>query len=131
MKNTTHGFANQILLCVLITIGCGGSLGLGTVWMRHQISATANRNRELAAELKRVERLIDEKQTVIETEQAPAKLRALNENMALGLVLMNEVPVYLVTEKVTERMAARAHREIFTDRAAPAAPPISVAIAQR
>ena len=131
MKKTAHGFANQILLCALVTIGCGGSVGVGTVWVRHQISETANRNRELAAELKRVERLIDEKQTVIETEQAPAKLRALNENMQLGLVLMNEVPVYLVTENITERMAARAHREISTDRAVPAAPPISLKIAQR
>jgi hypothetical protein len=131
MKKTSHGFANQILLCVLVTIGVGGTAGLGTVWMRHQISETANRNRVLAAELKRIERLIDEKQTVIETEQAPAKLRALNENMHLGLVLMNEVPVMLVTENITERMAARAHREIITDRAAPAAPPISLQIAQR
>ena len=131
MKNTSHGFVNQILVCVLVTIGFGGSIGLGTVWMRHQISETANRNRELAAELKRIERLIDEKQTIIETEQAPAKLRALNDHMRLGLVLMNEVPVHLVSENITERMAARVHREIFTDRAPAAAPPIAIKIAQR
>jgi hypothetical protein len=131
MNYNSRGFVNQVLLCVLVTIGFGGSIGLGTVWTRHRISETANRNRELAAELKRIERLIDEKQTVIETEQAPAKLRALNDNMSLGLVLMNEVPVQTVTVNVTERMAARAHREIFTDRAPAATPPIAFKIAQR
>ncbi len=131
MKISSRGFVNQLLVGVLVTIGFGGTLGLGTVWMRHRISETANRNRELAAELKRIERLIDEKGTVIETEQAPAKLRALNEAMRLGLVLVNEVPVVLVTENVTERMAARAHREFFADRGAPPAPPITFKLAQR
>jgi hypothetical protein len=136
MKNTTHGFVNQILLCLLVTIGFGGSIGVGTVWMRHQISATAKRNGELATEFKRLERLIDEKKTVIETEQAPDKLRTLNSVMRLGLVPMNEVPVWLVTENTTQRMAARANRDVLgdyvtTDRALPTAPPIAFKLAQR
>jgi len=47
-----------VLVCLLVTVGCGGSIGLGTVWMRHQISLTANSNRFLATHLTEVERQI-------------------------------------------------------------------------
>lgn len=130
MKNSSPGFVNQLLVCLLVTIGVGGSVGLGTVWMRHQLSTTANRNRELAAELRRLERLIDERKTVIETEQAPDKLRALNASLRLGLVPMNEVHVHLVTESTTDRLVSRANRALLTDRAAPAAAPIAFTLAQ-
>lgn len=132
MKNNSRAFVNQLLACLLVTIGVGGSIGLGTVWMRHQISVTANANRALAAEFSRVERLIDEKKTIIETEQAPDKLRALNAGMRLGLVPMSDVPVLHVAENTAERLARRAAVESFeTDRAAPLAAPIAFKIAQQ
>lgn len=122
MKNSSHAFVNQLLVCLLVTIGFGGSLGLGTVWMRHQISTTANANRALKAEWERVERLIDEKKTVVETEQAPDKLRQLNAAMRLGLVPMSEVSIVHVTDNTTDRLAARASRDDRTDaRSAPVA----------
>lgn len=115
MKNDASAFVNQLLVCLLVTICVGGSIGVGTVWMRHQISVTARANRELAAELARLERLIDEKKTIIETEQAPGKLRGLNVAMHLGLVPMNEITVLHVTENVVERLARRTNRDLFTD----------------
>jgi hypothetical protein len=117
MKKNSHAFVNQLLLCLLVTIGFGGSIGLGTVWMRHQISTTANANRALAAEYARIERLIDEKKTLIETEQSPDKLRALNLTMNLGLVDMTRIEVVHVTESTTDRMAARLYEGRETDRA--------------
>ena len=129
MKNDASAFVNQLLVCLLVTIGVGGSIGVGTVWMRHQISATARVNRELAAELARLERLIDEKKTIIETEQAPGKLRGLNVAMQLGLVPMNEITVLHVTENVVERLARRTNRDLFTDAAGRPAP-ITFTIAQ-
>jgi hypothetical protein len=122
MKNTSHAFVNQLLLCLLVTIGFGGSIGLATVWMRHQISTTANANRVLAAEYSRIERLIDEKKTIIETEQSPDKLRALNVAMNLGLVEMSQIAVVHVTENTTDRMAARIYDVRDTDRAASVVP---------
>lgn len=108
MKKTPTAFANQLLLCVLVTFCTGGSIGLAAVWLRHQVSVTAKSNRDLAAEVARLERLIDEQKTLIETEQAPDKLRGLNASMRLGLVPMSELPVLQVTENVIERMARRA-----------------------
>ncbi len=130
MKNNPSAFVNQLLVCLLVTICVGGSIGLGTVWMRHQISVTARVNRALAAELTRLGRLLDEQKTTIETEQAPDKLRDLNGAMQLGLVPMNEITVLHVTENVVERMARRTNRDLFTDAGARPAP-ITFKIAQR
>ncbi len=127
MKNSSHAFVNQLLVCLLVTIGFGGSLGLGTVWMRHQISTTANANRALKAEWERVERLIDEKKTLVETEQAPDKLRQLNAAMRLGLVPMSEVSIVHVTDNTTDRLAARASRD---DRADARSAPVAFRVAQ-
>ena len=121
---------NQLLVCLLVTICIGGSIGVGTVWMRHQISVTAKLNRELAAELGRLERLLDEQRTISETEQAPDKLRGLNAALRLGLVPMSEIPVLHVTENVVDRMALRANRDLFTD-AAVRPTPITFQVAQR
>lgn len=130
MKNNSRAFANQLLLGLLVTIAFGGSIGLGTVWMRLQISTTANANRALKADWERIERLIDEKKTIIETEQSPDKLRALNAAMRLGLVPMNEVNVVHVTDNTTDRLAARVAREDAGDRAGPRPAPIAFKIAQ-
>jgi hypothetical protein len=129
MKRNPSAFANQLLLCVLVTVCTGGSIGLGTVWMRHQISVTAKLNRDLGAEIARLERLLDEQKTIIETEQAPDRLRALNTTLRLGLVPMSEIPVLHVPDNVVERMARRANRELFTDTAERAVP-VTFRIAQ-
>jgi hypothetical protein len=130
MKKDHSAFVNQLLACLLVAICTGGTIGLGTVWMRHQISVTARANRDLAAQIARLERLIDETRTRVETEQAPDRLRHLNTAHRLGLVPMSEIPVLHVTENVVERMARRAGRELFPD-AAPAAAPIAFELARR
>jgi len=106
---------NQIVVCLLVTICFGGTVGLGTVLMRHQISTTANLNRQLTAELTEMRRLISEKTAAIEGEQHPELLRGLNTRMQLGLVPMNDVPLYNVTEDPVRRMVERANAGVFTD----------------
>ncbi|MSU49980.1 MAG: hypothetical protein EXS37_12990 [Opitutus sp.] len=130
MKNTSCASVHPLLLCALVTIGFGGSIAIGTVLMRHQISTTANVNRSLKSDWERIERLVDGKKTVVETELAPDKLRELNSSMRLGLVPMNEVSVVHVTDNTTARLAARAARDDSTDRAGARAAPIAFRIAQ-
>ncbi len=115
MKKNSQAFVNQIVVCLLVTICFGGTVGLGTVLMRHQISTTANLNRQLAAELTEMRRLISEKTAAIESEQHPELLRGLNTRMQLGLVPMNDVPLYNVTEDPVRRMVERANAGVFTD----------------
>ena len=126
MRKDTSAFVNQLLVWLLVTIGLGGSAGLVTVWMRHQISATAKANRDLAAQLARYDRLIDETRTQIETEQASDKLRHLNTALGLGLVPMNQIPVVHVTDNVVERLARRANAGVLSD--GPAAAPVRVSL---
>ncbi len=119
MRKNSSAFVNQLVVWVLVTIGLGGSAGLVTVWMRQQISATAKANRDLAAQIARYDRLIDETRTQIETEQASDKLRHLNSALGLGLVPMNQIPVVHVTDNVVERLARRANAGVLADGASP------------
>lgn len=93
MKKTTAAFANQVVLCLILTIGLGGGVGLGMVWVRHKISTTANQVRRLAAEKAETERLISEKRAFVASEQRPDLLRRLNDEFRLGLVPMSDVPL--------------------------------------
>ncbi|MGH7943681.1 MAG: hypothetical protein ACREH8_16800 [Opitutaceae bacterium] len=128
MRKNSQAFVNQLLVCLLVTMTFGGSLGLGTVWMRHQISVTAKANRALLAEISEVNRRSDDIEAHIRSEQRPELLRRLNLEFRLGLAPMNEVPVVHVTDNVTRRMGERAHRWSFPEEAG--LEPITFRIAQ-
>jgi hypothetical protein len=115
MKNNSQAFVNQLLVCLLVTMTFGGSIGLGTVWMRHQISMTAKANRTLDAAISQVNQQSDDIEAIIRSEQRPELLRQLNLEWRLSLVPMNEVPVVLVTDNVTQRMMERAHQWSFPE----------------
>ena len=127
MKRNSQAFVNQLLVCLLVTICFGGSIGVGTVWMRHQISVTAKANNVLLAKIQEAERAIADKTTLIETALRPYELRRLNIDQRLGLVPMNYEEVHHISEDTVERLARRSHALQLTDRA-PA--PISLRLAQ-
>jgi hypothetical protein len=114
-RNDTHAFVNQILVCVLVTICFGGSIGLGTVWMRHQISLTAKSNRDLNASIAELDRRIAEMTARVESEQSNEILKQRNVEMRLGLVPVTEQQLVHVAEDPVRRLAARANRELFTN----------------
>ena len=116
MKNNSQAFVNQLLVCLLVTMTFGGSLGLGIVWVRHQISMTAKMNRALLAETDEVNRRSDDLETQIRSQMAPEPLRELNLEFRLGLVFMNEVPTVHITENVNQRMVERANRFLNPER---------------
>jgi hypothetical protein len=118
MKTTdTHAFVNQFLVWLLVTLCIGGSVGLGSVWMRHQISATANANRILEARIADVQRRIDETTTAIEGEQGSDVLRRRNADWRLGLLPATDAQVVRVTEDPVMRLAQRHNRDLFNDSA--------------
>jgi hypothetical protein len=129
MKKNSQAFVNQLLVCLLVTIGFGGSIGLATVWMRHQISVTANTNRVLAAKIGEVERRIEEMTTLLETEKRPDVLRQLNQEFGLGLVRIDEVPVTSATANPA-RMAERSGRALGKGTLEGPQQPLSVKLAQ-
>lgn len=125
MQKNSRAFVNQLLVCLLVTFGFGGSTGMAVVWMRHQISVTANHNRELSAQIAAVERLIKEKSTTVESELRADLLRQLNQDMRLGLVPMNEVIVEHIADDPLQKLLERAYREYATE--APALVTVKVA----
>lgn len=113
MRISNHAFVNQFFLCTLFTICFSGSIGVGTVWMRHQISLAANTNKALEARLAELGRHLAETATAIEIEQAPVLLEQRNVSMRLGLV---HPVVTDVTENPALHLTTKSNRGSFTDR---------------
>lgn len=105
-----HGFVNQLLVGLLVTIGFGGSAGLGTVWMRHRISALAETNRALQQQIAETERDITDTTALVEEAMNRVALESKNESMRLGLVQLTQGQVMTITEDPIHRLVARAGR---------------------
>lgn len=99
-KSGPHAFVNQLLVYSLVMICVSGSVGLGTVWLRYQISVTANRNKLLETRIAEVERHLAETNTAIETEQGPGMLMRRNTEWHLGLVQTKESQISHVSEQM-------------------------------
>ena len=85
-KATANAFINQLLVYTLVMLVFTGSIGFGTVWLRHEISTAANRNKNLQARLAEVQRHLDQLTAEIAAAQNPDTLIRLNSEMRLGLV---------------------------------------------
>ncbi len=127
MKKNSQAFVNQLLICLLVTMMASGSIGLGTVWLRHQNSLTAKANSALVARLVEVERRNDEMKTLVQGEMRPDLLRRRNVEMGFRFVPLNELQIFPVRENITDRMVERANRGLFTD--TPAAPVVALKFA--
>lgn len=114
-KSETHAFVNQLLVYTLVVIGFSGSIGLGTVWLRHQISLSANATKQLEARLNEVKRHILEKNAEIERAQSPAMLEYLNEQMKLGLQPPSPQQVQHIAGDPVQLLAAKRNRGLFPD----------------
>ncbi len=114
-KTATHAFVNQLLVYTLVMICFSGSGGLGTVWLRHQISVTANRHKQIEARIAEVERHLAQATTTIETEQGPEMLDRRNLEWRLGLVPPREPQISYVSEDAVVALAAKRQRGLFAD----------------
>ena len=125
-KSETHAFVNQLLVYTLVVIGFSGSIGLGTVWLRHQISLSANAAKTLEAQINEVERHITERKTEIEAARSPAMLEYLNKEWRLGLQRPTPQQVQHIATDPVMLLAAKRNRELFSD--GPAAISFQVAL---
>ena len=117
-RSSNHAFVNQLLVYTLVMICFSGSIGLGTVWMRHQISLTANATKTLDARTVELSRRIEENTAKIEAEQDESVLRARNVAWHLGLVPQRPEQYVEITGDPALRLAAKNNsRAAFGDRA--------------
>lgn len=126
----THAFVNQLLVCTLAMILFSGSIGLGAVWLRHQISTTAQSTRQLENALAEVERRIAETSALIAAEQSPEALVDKNLAMGIGLVPRRDAQVFWITESPEERLAARRNLEIFAEETVRSRSPVRFSVTE-
>jgi hypothetical protein len=112
---TAHprAFVNHLVMYSLGTIVLGGWMGIGSVWMRHQISLTANTNRVLETQITEVRRHSEEVRTAVAEEQDISVLKRRNEEWHLGLVAQTHDQVQEVLVNPMALLAAKRNRDIF------------------
>jgi hypothetical protein len=108
-----HAFVNRLIGLTLLLLVFSGSLGLGAVWMRQEISQAANRGRLLEVKMADVERRLDEVNAQVAVAVNPDVLLQQNQTMRLGLVSPRELQVVRVGESPELRLAAKRNREAF------------------
>lgn len=113
-SSSSHAFVHQVLVSSLVAFGASGSIGLGTVWLRHQISIVANANRTMEARIAEVARHGEEIRTAIAEEQDVSVLLQRNQQWHLGLVPPSPDQVVDVAEDPNARLAAKRNRELFS-----------------
>jgi hypothetical protein len=126
--SSSPGFINQMLVYTLVMICFSGSIGLGTVWMRHQISLTANATKQLDARISAVERHISEATAAAESERDASVLLKRNADWRLGLVAPSQAQIRHVPEDPVMHLAAKRNRSMYSERAAAAAVAFPVAL---
>ncbi len=127
MKFSNHAFVNQLLVYTLVMICFSGSIGLGTVWMRHQMSLTANATKVLDAKIADLDRRLSETKAVLEAEQDPVLLKQRNAEWHLGLVPPTPDQIVRLPGDPVMRLAAKHNRGLFNDGVAPVTVSLRVA----
>jgi hypothetical protein len=114
-----HTFVSQLIALALLLLVFSGSLGLGAVWVRQEISGSANRSHGIETKIAEVERRLDEVNAEVAAALNPSELLRQNQAMMLGLSSPREVQITRVNELPELRLARKRNGEIFnlsTDR---------------
>lgn len=115
MKSSNQAFVNKLVIYTLGMLCVSGSAGLGAVWLRHQMSVTANQIQLHKAEMAALSRRLAETTTAIEAEQSPAALERRNQEWRLNLVAPKELQVCRVNEDVEVRLATKRNQNLILD----------------
>ncbi len=108
-----HAFVNRLIALTLLLLIFSGSLGLGAVWMRQEISQVANRSRALEGQMADVERRLDEVNAEVAAALNPDVLLQQNQQMRLGLVSPREIQVVRLEGSPERRLASRRNIDVF------------------
>jgi hypothetical protein len=108
-----RAFVSQLIALTLVLLVFSGSLGLGAVWVRQEISGTANRSHAIETKIADVERRLDEVTADIAGALNPDALLQKNAAMRLGLLSPREIQIVRVEGSPELRLASKRNREIF------------------
>lgn len=108
-----RAFVSQLMALTLLLLVFSGSLGLGAVWVRQEISGTANRSHAIENKIADVERRLDEANANVASALNVSALLQQNQVMLLGLTLPHEAQIVRVDESSEDRLAAKNNRDAF------------------
>jgi hypothetical protein len=109
----THDLVNKLVALTLALLVFAGTLGLGAVYVRQEIFATANRSRATVQRLADVTRRLDDVNAQVAAALNPDSLLRQNGQLRLGLVVPRELQVVRIEESPELRLAAKRNREAF------------------
>jgi hypothetical protein len=110
----SHALVNRLIAMTLLLLVFSGTLGLGAVWMRQEISRTANRSRALEGDITGVERRLDEINAQVAAAVNPDALLRQGQFMNLALASPRELQVVRVPESAELRLATKRNRDVFS-----------------
>lgn len=116
-----NALVNKLVALSLVLLMFAGTLGLGAVWVRQEIFATANRSRVIEAQLGDVERKLDEVRAQVATAESVATLLRQNDAMRLALVSPRELQVVRIDRDPTVELSRKRAAEAIFGSAAAAA----------
>lgn len=96
-----NALVNKFVVLLLALLMFSGTLGLGAVWVRQEIFATANRNRVLQGQIADATRKLDEVRAQVATAESVSALLAGNDRLRLALVSPRELQVVRVNQDPT------------------------------
>lgn len=94
----SNALVNKSVALLLALLMFSGTLGLGAVWVRQEIFATANRNRVLQGRLADAHRKLDEVRAQVATAESVAALLDRNDALRLALSSPRELQVVRVNQ---------------------------------
>lgn len=112
-----NALVNKLVALTLVLLMFAGTLGLGAVWVRQEIFATANRSRAIETQIADVERKLDEVRAQVATAESVASLLQKNDSLRLALTAPRELQVVRVAQDPTVELSRkRAAEALFGPR---------------
>ncbi len=105
---------NRLLLATILLLAFAGSIGLATVWLRHQISEVAQANKQMQQRIVEVQRRTAETNAEIAAALNPEVLLTQPSALRHGLEMPREHQIVSVAEPVEVRLAAKRHSDNVT-----------------
>jgi hypothetical protein len=105
---------NRLLLATILLLAFAGSIGLATVWLRHQISEVAQSNKQMQQRVVEVQRRTAETNAEIAAALNPEVLLSQNSVLRLGLEMPRDYQIVSVAEPVEVRLASKQNADRFT-----------------
>lgn len=116
---------NRLIIATVMLLVFAGSIGLATVWLRHQVSEVATSNQGAQTRIVELERRIAEANAQVAAGLSPDVLLRQNTRLRLGLTAPRDSQIIRVDEEVEIRLASKRNAELYTTSVIPASFPVS------